>query len=531
MSVFSSWRRLATSSSVSCGLVEAELAHQRALLGARDLHAQRLGLGGGSASTTTGSPSRSASIVRQVDVRGFRLGRLVAGLAVAALPLLGAGALPLAGTAPAPPGRPWRPAFAGFFGLVATAALAGFGGRAAALVGAGLLGGHAISSDGGGPAARAAQYQNCARSCEIQGRRVSRCDATNGPRGATLRFNADEPVRGDRSARGPPKSIAVLAGKVAFGGDPRSEGGRGPEVLPSRSPRSRTSLIPIITVDGVEAPFKARPARPRPGAAPLLIGRRAAAPSSCGRSSSSGSIAGSSPSTKASAAARPGLAGDPLAQRRPGLRRRAPPSRGRGSGTARRASRAGRRAGAWSAALERLPPGAFEQQHPGDPVGGWRIGRRVGRRGAYGAGGRTPRPAAPGRRARPPPPTRQSAASSSAARRRARGDLAQQLALQHAVGQGGPERPGVGQEARPALRRWRSRGLRRPAATICRDSGTARRDRAARTPRRRARARSCPGRARRAGTGSGSCACRWRAAGWPRAPGRRRGGRRRRRRS
>ena len=28
------------------GLVEAELAHQRALLGARDLHAQRLGLDG-----------------------------------------------------------------------------------------------------------------------------------------------------------------------------------------------------------------------------------------------------------------------------------------------------------------------------------------------------------------------------------------------------------------------------------------------------------------------------------------------------
>ena len=46
MSVLSSWRRFGDLFLGERGLVEAELAHQRALLGAADLHAQRLGLGG-----------------------------------------------------------------------------------------------------------------------------------------------------------------------------------------------------------------------------------------------------------------------------------------------------------------------------------------------------------------------------------------------------------------------------------------------------------------------------------------------------
>ena len=60
-----------------CRFIEAELAHQRALLGARDLHAQRLGLRGLGFAFDLGLAFEVGLEVRQVDVAVFRLLGLV----------------------------------------------------------------------------------------------------------------------------------------------------------------------------------------------------------------------------------------------------------------------------------------------------------------------------------------------------------------------------------------------------------------------------------------------------------------------
>ena len=111
--------------------------------------------------------------------------------------------------------------------------------------------------------------------------------------------------------------------------------------------------------------------------------------------------------------------------------------------------------------------------------------------------------------------------------RSVRGNFTQQLALEHALWQGRPERWAFARIA-PGPRP----GEVEPFAGKGDDrfTGTAR-PRAARRPRRRPRGRSCRGRAPPAGRGSGSSGCRRRGAGSPRGRGRRRGGRRRRRRS
>ena len=74
------------------GLVEPELAHQRALLGAADLHAQRLGLGGiGLGGHRLRLALDLGLDVGQVDVGGFRLRDLGVGLALLGRRALGLG--------------------------------------------------------------------------------------------------------------------------------------------------------------------------------------------------------------------------------------------------------------------------------------------------------------------------------------------------------------------------------------------------------------------------------------------------------
>ena len=102
------------------GLVEAELAHQRALLGARHLHAQRLGLGlRRRPRRSTGSPSRSAS-------RSDRSTSDASGLAALSSPLPFFAATPLAATAPLPLAT-GSAAFAAGAGLLLRLDAAGFG--------------------------------------------------------------------------------------------------------------------------------------------------------------------------------------------------------------------------------------------------------------------------------------------------------------------------------------------------------------------------------------------------------------------
>jgi hypothetical protein len=114
------------------GLVEAELAHQRALLGARDLHPQRLGLGGDVGLGDDGLAFELRLDVRQIDVGGFRLGDLVVGLA-----LLRRRTLAL-GRRLARLGRRRRRLL-----LRLDVSGRGFGGRAGGFRRGGLLGGHA----------------------------------------------------------------------------------------------------------------------------------------------------------------------------------------------------------------------------------------------------------------------------------------------------------------------------------------------------------------------------------------------------
>ena len=180
MSVFSSWRRLATSSSVSWVSSRPNSRISARSLARLTFMRSGLALAATSASATTGSPSRSAS-------RSDRSTSDASGLAALSSPLPFFAATPLAATAPLPlatarrPSPPapssssprrrqawlWRPGWRLSTGWASWRSCG--------------------SSNGGGLARRRAQLSNCALSCGIQGRVGG---ARSVSRSATPRSNA-----------------------------------------------------------------------------------------------------------------------------------------------------------------------------------------------------------------------------------------------------------------------------------------------------------------------------------------------------
>ena len=163
------------------GLVEAELAHQRALLGARDLHAQRLGLGGDVGLHGDDRLSFEVGLeVGQVDVGGFGLGGLVVALALLRRDSLGRDHASALGGGLGRLRRRRRLLFRLDSGRL------GFGSRAGGFRRGGFLGGHAVprrvtGSTAASPAIELRTFVRNSRSCRW---------ARSGPRGATPGSNA-----------------------------------------------------------------------------------------------------------------------------------------------------------------------------------------------------------------------------------------------------------------------------------------------------------------------------------------------------
>ena len=432
----------------------------------------------------------------------FRLG----GLVVAPCPSWPPAPLPLAG-AGSPGLRPaaFAPAFF-FFGSTSRQAWPAWR-PAGGFRRGGLLGGHAVPRTVVGLRLAAARSDRTAHvraefkasGCRVGMRRTAR--AARNPRVTTRRTSrcgvTDDATREGSTVR----CCSPCGERWPCGDDPRSEGGRGPEVLPSRC-RDRENLQ-LYTVRQGHAAVKSGPER---AWRRCLLGRRAKLlAASCGRSSASGSIAGSSASTGPAPTRRPGLAGDALAQRRPGLRavlgglaveeaeQLAVPA-GQGAERARGRRRSASPTSALSSSsIQAMPVGAAGASAAGAP----RRGRAPAGRRRVGAARRAagrPRPRGPpsggelvDRQARratriSPSSWRFSMPSGSA------DQSGRPLARKRARPFGGGEVEVLRRRIGDDLARQRHR----------------RGDRAARTPRRRARGRSCRGRARRAGTGSGS---------------------------
>ena len=134
---------------------------------------------------------------------------------------------------------------------------------------------------------------------------------------------------------------------------------------------------------------------------------------------------------------------------------------------------------------------------------GWRIGGRARRRGGDGRRRRARSHARAAPAGRPAARARQAAASSSTGSAPRDANSPSSWRFSMPSGKRRPERATLARKrARPSAVA-RSRSSPAPREDLARQRH-GRGDRAARTPRRRARARSCRGRARRAGTGSGT---------------------------
>ena len=260
MSVFSSWRRLATSSSVS-----AVSSRPNSRISARSLARETFMRSGLALASSSASTIDSARLRGRPRARTGRR-REASGLARLVARPCPCRRLALGRRRPCP----WPALDAWATRGLGAAALAGFLASSAAAAFAGLAAGAALGGAGflavmrflgwwwacGSAAARVIELRTVVRNSR-SGR--SSANATNGSRDANPRVQrAHEPVRGDwRASSRDRLDAAVLAGKVALWSDPRSEGGRGPEVLLSLLPRSRKPrIIPSIDRERlVEAEF------------------------------------------------------------------------------------------------------------------------------------------------------------------------------------------------------------------------------------------------------------------------------------